>query len=60
MSKQTKTEDALGETEKVTNTTENIHACTICGEVGHDLEFDEYLNGYVCCKCDMEREIGGI
>lgn len=59
MNKQTKTEDLLDEMEMIANVVD-VQTCGLCGAVGHDMEFDEYANMFMCCKCDVEREIGGI
>lgn len=35
-----------------------IEVCGVCGEVGRDLEFDEHMGRFVCCECDVKREVG--
>ena len=53
------TEGIIDKIEALNNTIGEINSCIVCGAVGHH-EFDEYLNGFVCCCCDVKREIGGI
>ena len=55
-----RTETIIDEIEQLNHTVGKIEVCGVCGKVGNDLEYDEYMNQFVCCKCDVKREIGGI
>lgn len=55
-----KQKPTLDEIEKLNHTIGKIVVCGVCNKVGHDLEFDEHMDRFVCCKCDVKREIGGI
>jgi hypothetical protein len=56
----TKQKTIFDKIEKLNHSIGKIEVCGVCGEVGNDLEFDEHMDRFVCCKCDVEREIGGI
>ena len=34
--------------------------CVVCGCVGENMIYDEFLDGYVCSRCDTKREIGDM
>jgi hypothetical protein len=37
-----------------------IETCIVCHTASEDLTYDEFLGGYVCKNCDMQREIRGL
>lgn len=58
MNKQTK--NTSDEIEQLKNNIPAVQTCDFCEEVGTDLMYDEFLDAFVCCKCDVKREIGGM
>lgn len=51
----TKQKTIFDKIEKHNHTINKIEVCGVCGKVGNDLEFDEHMGRFVCCKCDVKR-----
>lgn len=34
--------------------------CIVCHKVEKDMDYDEFLGGSICWKCDVKREIAKL